>query len=135
MNRVVPVDKEYTPEGSVMICEMDLEGIITFANRKFCEVSAYGLNELVEKNHSITRHPDMPEAIFTKMWQALRDSQTWNAIVKNIRKDGHYYWTETEIMPIYDENNRVKGYMSAKRVASRKNIQEAEELYEKMLES
>ncbi len=133
MNKIVPVDEEYTPEGSVMISEMDLDGIITFANRKFCEVSGYELNEIVGKNHSILKHPDMPEALHIKMWQALKDSQVWNGIVRNIRKDGHFYWTETEIMPIYDEDDRVKGYMGAKRVASRKNIQEAEELYEKML--
>lgn len=135
MNKIVPVDKEYTPEGSVMICEMNLEGIITFANRKFCEASAYELSELVGKSHSIISHPSVPKSVFTKMWQALQDSQTWNAIVKNIRKDGHYYWTEAEIMPIYDENNTIKGYMSARRAASKKNIQETEELYDKMFEA
>lgn len=135
MNNVAPVDEEYTPDGSVMISEMNLEGTITFANRKFCEVSAYELNELVGQNHSITRHPDMPKTVFTKMWQTLEDSQSWNGVLKSIRKDGHYYWSETEIIPIYDENEAITGYMSARRVASRKNIQEAEELYEKMLKS
>ncbi|MCK9492417.1 MAG: PAS domain S-box protein [Sulfurimonas sp.] len=135
MNNVAPVDEEYTPDGSVMISEMNLEGTITFANRKFCEVSAYELNELVGQNHSITRHPDMPKTVFTKMWQTLEDSQSWNGVLKSIRKDGHYYWSETEIIPIYDENDAITGYMSARRVASRKNIQEAEELYEKMLKS
>jgi len=135
MNKIVPIDEEYTPDGSVMISEINLEGIITFANRKFCEVSGYALNEIVGQSYLIMKHPDMPEAIFAKMWQTLQESQVWNAIVRNIRKDGHYYWTETEIIPIYDKDNRVKSYMSTNRVASRKNIQEAKELYEKMLKN
>lgn len=134
MNKIVPIDEEYLPEGSVMISEMDLNGIMTFANRKFCEVSAYELDELIGKNSSMIEHPGMPEIITTKMWQAIQDSQTWKGILKNMRKDGLYYWTEIEIMPIRDENDRVKGYMSARRAASRKNIQEAKELYNKMLE-
>jgi len=129
----VPIDEEYIPDGSVMISEINLEGTITFANRKFCEVSGYKLNEIVGQNYLVMKHPDMPETIFTKMWQTLQDSQVWNAIVRNIRKDGRYYWTETEIIPIYNEDNRVQSYMSVNRVASRKNIQEVKELYEKML--
>jgi len=135
MNSVEPIDEEYIPEGSVMISEMNLEGIITFANRKFCEVSGYKLSEIVGKNHSMMSHPEMPDAVPTKMWQALHSSQTWNGIVKNIRKDGCYYWSETEIMPIYDAYESVKGYIRAKRAASRKNIQETETLYAKMLKS
>lgn len=134
MNKIVPVNEEYTPDDGVMISEMDINGVITFANRKLCEVSAYKLSELVGMNNSMIIHPDMPNSIYTKLWQTLRDSQTWNGIVQNIRKDGRYFWSETEIIPLYNESDELKGFMSAKRVASKKNIEEAKELYNKMLE-
>ena len=135
MSNIIPIDKEYFLDGSAMINEINLKGIITFANRKFCEVSGYELSEIVGKNYMMLRHPDMPEAITEKMRQALQGSQSWSGIVKNIRKDGSFYWSEAEAIAIYDADEKVKGYIEAKRTASRKNIQEAEELYEKMLKS
>lgn len=133
MNKIVPTSKEYIPSARVMISEMNLDGIITFANRSFCEASGYEFSEIVGKSHTIFKHPNMPKTVCDKMWLTLQNSLSWSAIVVNIRKDGRYYWSETEIIPIYDKNERIKSYMSAKRVASRKNIQEAQELYKEML--
>ena len=75
----------------------------------------------------------MPKAAFAQMWEEIKSGQTWHGFVKNLRKDGLYYWVETEITPIFDENNTIKGYIAARKPASRKNIEEAENLYEKML--
>lgn len=71
MDKVVPIDEEYIFEGSMIISQTDLKGNITFANRKFCEVSGYKLDELVGSNHNIIRHPDMPRAAFEKMWSTI----------------------------------------------------------------
>ena len=48
MSQVTPVDEEFLFEGSIIISQTDLTGIITFANRKFCEVSGYSVDELPE---------------------------------------------------------------------------------------
>jgi aerotaxis receptor len=135
MNKVVPIDEEYIFQGSMIISQTDLNGNITFANRKFCEVSGYKFDELVGSSHNIIRHPDMPKAIFAKIWKTIQDGQAWNGLIKNLRKDGLYYWVDTEIVPIRDDNFEVTGYMAARKVASRKNIEENKELYEKMLET
>jgi len=135
MDKVVPIDEEYIFEGSMIISQTDLKGNITFANRKFCEVSGYKLDELVGSNHNIIRHPDMPRAAFEKMWSTISGGQTWNGLVKNLRKDGLYYWVDSEIMPIRNENEDITGYIAARKAASRKDIVENEELYRKMLET
>ncbi|WP_294961630.1 PAS domain S-box protein [Sulfurimonas sp.] len=135
MNKVVQVDEEYIFEGSILISQTDLKGIITFANRKFCEVSGYKVDELIGSNLNIIRHPDMPKAIFSKMWTSIQDGQSWNGLVKNLRKDGLCYWVDTEIIPIHDDKEEIIGYISAKNVASRKDIQENEDLYKKILET
>nr|WP_321267719.1 PAS domain S-box protein [uncultured Sulfurimonas sp.] len=135
MNKVVPIDEEYMLEGSLLISQTDLRGIITFANRKFCEVSGYKIDELIGSNHNIIRHPDMPKAIFTKMWSTIQSGQSWNGLLKNLRKDGLYYWVDSEIIPVHNENKEITGYIAARKVASRKDIQENETLYKKMLES
>lgn len=134
MERPVPIDEEYIFEGRAIISQTDTKGVITFANRKFCEISGYTPEELVGQPHNIIRHPDMPKAAFAQMWEKIQDNQSWHGIVKNLRKDGLYYWVETEISPVHDDEGNVTGYIAARKPASRKNIDEVSELYKTMLE-
>lgn len=135
MSNVTPINEEFLFEGSSIISQTDLQGIITFANRKFSEVSGYTREELVGQSHNIIRHPDMPSIIFERMWNTISTGHTWNGLVKNIRKDGLYYWVDTEILPIQNKNNQVTEFIASRRVASRKNIEETELSYKKMLEA
>jgi aerotaxis receptor len=134
MSKVIAVDEEYVFEGSAIISQTDLKGIITYVNKKFCEVSAYSMDELMGKPHNIIRHPDMPRAAFARMWKTISSGQVWNGLVKNLRKDGLYYWVETEILPIKNDNQEVTGYIAVRRSASRKNILEMDDSYKKMLQ-
>jgi len=126
MNKVVPKNEEYVFEGKVAISQTDLKGNITFVNRKFCEISGYSLDELINSSHSIIKHPDVDEAIYEKMWKTLGSGQVYNGMLKNMRKDGSYYWTDIEIAPILDKKGQTTGYISVSKPSPRKNIQENE---------
>ena len=132
MSKVTPVDEEFLFEGSIIISQTDLEGKITFANRKFCEVSGYKVNELVGSSHNIIRHPQMPKIAFAKMWSTISSGHTWNGLVKNMRKDGKYYWVDTEILPIENDNHELIGYIASRKPASKKSVEENEAMYKKM---
>jgi PAS domain S-box-containing protein len=119
---------------NVIFSRTDLKGNITYANSKFRDVSGYSLEELLGKNHNIIRHPDMPDAVFKKMWDTIKDGQVYNGIIKNLRKDGSYFWVDLEIMPIKDDDKNIIGYISAARSASKQDIEENQALYQKMLE-
>jgi len=130
MNKVVPTDEEYIYEGRVAISQTDLNGTITFVNRKFSEISGYTVNELIESNHDIIRHPNVSQEIFDKMWTSLKNGQVWNGMLKNLRKDGRFYWVDMEIAPIFDKQEQITGYISVSKPAARKNIIENEKLLE-----
>ncbi len=130
MNKVVPTDEEYIYEGRVAISQTDLNGIITFVNRKFSEISGYTVDELVGSNHDIIRHPNVSQEIFDKMWTLLKNGQVWNGMLKNLRKDGKFYWVDMEIAPIFDQQEKITGYISVSKPAARKNIVENEKLLE-----
>ena len=134
MGNVVTLDEEFLFEGSSLISQTDLDGVITYVNRKFCEVSGYTVDELVGQQHNIIRHPHMPSIVFKKMWDTISAGHTWNGLIKNLRKDGMYYWIDTELLPIENENRELTGYIAARRAASRKNIEETEIEYKKMYE-
>ena len=135
MDSVVPIDEEYINENRVSISQSDLNGTLTYVNNAFCKTTAYTKEELLGASYNIIKHPDMPESIFQKMWHTIHDGQAWTGLIKNLRKDGKYYWDDLNILPIYDESNQLTGYISCARAASRKSIKENEELYEKMLAS
>lgn len=134
MGKVEALDEELLFQGRVIISETDLKGVITYANRKFCEISGYEREELIGKPHNIIRHPDMPKEAFAKMWSTIQSGQIWHGLVKNLRKDGKFYWVETEVLPSKNENGEIISYVAARKVASRKNIEETAEMYRKMKE-
>lgn len=134
MSKVIPIDEEYHFNDSVIISQTDLLGRISFANRKFCEVSGYTIDELVGASHNIIQHPQMPKAVFEKLWNTISAGHAWNGLIKNMRKDGRYYWVDTEILPIEDEDQKIIGFIASRKAASKKNIEENKMAYKKMYE-
>lgn len=130
MNKVVPKNEEYVFEGKVAISQTDLKGNINFVNRKFCEISGYTIDELINSSHSIIKHPDVEESIYEKMWKTLSSGQVYNDMLKNLRKDGRYYWTDIEIAPIFNKKEQITGYISVSKPSPRKNIQESEKSHQ-----
>ncbi len=128
MEEIIPIDEEYIFEDGVIMSETDLKGIIIYANRKFCEVSGYDRKELKGKKHNIIRHPDMPKAVFKKLWETIENGQEWIGIVKNLHRNGQYYWVHSFISPII-KNDTIVGYVAARRQATKLEIEEAEENY------
>lgn len=132
MQKPQAIDEEYFFEGNKIVSETDTRGIITYANRQFCAISGYDLNELLGQPHNLVRHPDMPKAAFQTMWKDLQAGKEWQGYVKNLRKDGLYYWVDTHISPIFDANRRVRGYIAARGIPERKNIEQVIEQYKKL---
>ncbi|WP_296823371.1 PAS domain-containing protein [Sulfurovum sp.] len=133
MKRPDPIDEEYKFENGLIVSSTDLKGIITYANRKFCEISGYTKVELTGKNHNIVRHPDMPKAAFQELWDTIQAGQEWTGIVKNLRKDGKYYWVYSHITPI-ETNEDITGYTAARRPASATEVEETIPVYRDLLE-
>ncbi|RRS32941.1 MAG: aerotaxis receptor Aer [Epsilonproteobacteria bacterium (ex Lamellibrachia satsuma)] len=133
MKRPDPINEEYKFKQGVIVSSTDLKGIITYANRKFCEISAYTKDELTGKNHNIVRHPDMPKAAFQELWDTIQSGKEWTGIVKNLRKDGKYYWVYSHITPI-EEHGEIMGYTAARRPATETEITECIPIYRDLVE-
>ena len=86
----------------------DLKGHIDAGNATFARIAGYTLAELVGEPHNIIRHPDMPRAVFELLWRKIQAGEPVAAYVKNMAKDGGYYWVMALVLPI------DRGYLSVR---------------------
>jgi aerotaxis receptor len=137
---VEPIDIEVTfkeegLEASALITQTDLHGVITYASKAYRQMTKYSKEELVGSPHSIVRHPDMPAAAFKQMWDVIKSDKMWEGYVKNLRKDGKYYWVIVRIEPIFDENGKKIGYVGLRREPDRDAVKNIAEKYKEMLKN
>lgn len=121
------------PDGRLIVSRTNLGGVITHANHAFVEISGYPREELIDAPHHILRHPDMPKVAFKGLWDTIMAGQKWHGYVKNLRKDGAYYWVYATALPNV-RNGQVMGFTSVRRKPSRKRIEELVPLYREWLE-
>lgn len=119
------------PDGCLIVSRTDTKGVITHANESFVEMSGYGKDELIGEPHHILRHPDMPPAAFKDLWDTISSGNKWHGYVKNLRKDGGYYWVYATAIPNV-RHGEIKGYTSVRRKPSRKKVEECIGLYPTM---
>ncbi len=109
-----------------LVTETDTRGIITYANKKFCEVSGYTMDELIGKPHNIIRHPDMPKSVFKELWDTIKAGKIWQGEVKNRRKDGSHYWVLATVGPLLDSEGYPYRYISMRVDITRQKDLEAQ---------
>jgi len=116
------------PAGRLIVSRTDAKGIITHVNQSFVDMCGYSEEELINTPHHILRHPDMPAVAFKGLWDTLAEGKKWHGYVKNLRKDGGYYWVFATVIPNI-RDGKLMGYSSVRRKPSRKKVEEAEALY------
>lgn len=116
------------PDGKLIVSTTTPEGVITHVNQSFIEMSGYTEDELIGSPHSILRHPDMPPAAFKDLWDTVKRGEKWQGFVKNLRKDGGYYWVKATVIPNI-RKGAVVGYTSVRRKPSRTKVEECIKLY------
>lgn len=118
-----------------IVSKTDLKGRITYGNRIFIEFSGYTDKELIGTQHNIIRHPDMPRAVFKLLWDSIQAKRECNAYVKNMAKDGSFYWVFANVTPSFDREGNVVGYFSVRRKPKASAIKTCSDLYRAMLEA
>lgn len=136
MNKPTPINEEIVLDPRrYIVSETDEKGKITYCNDYFIEVSGYTKEELIGKPHSIVRHPDMPKVVFKLLWETISQGNNINAVVKNLAKDGRYYWIFTEFESRRDtDTGEIIGYHAARKSISKHVIEIIAELYATLLE-
>jgi diguanylate cyclase (GGDEF)-like protein/PAS domain S-box-containing protein len=109
---------------NVITSSTDTEGIVTYVSDAFCQISGYRKEELIGNTHRIVRHPDMPASFFDDLWDTIKKGNPWEGEIKNITKDGSFYWVKAYITPDFKNGKKI-GYTAVRQdITDKKRIEE-----------
>jgi hypothetical protein len=76
----------------------------------------------------------MPRIVFKVMWERIQNGKDILALVKNLAKDGRYYWVFTTFEPDRDlDSGEIFGYKAFRKAAPKDVVEIIEELYKELL--
>lgn len=133
---ITPINKEIVMRNDdFIVSKTDATGRLTYCNRIFIEFSGYTEQELLGHQHNIVRHPDMPRSVFNLLWQTIKSGNEFCGYVKNMSKDGSYYWVIANVTPSYNTGaeRSIVGFFSVRRKPETAKLQFIEPIYKEML--
>lgn len=132
---IVPNNNEIRlADDDLIVSKTDVKGRITYANRTFMRIAGFAEPELLGMPHNIIRHPDMPRGVFKLLWDTLQGGNEFFGYVKNLCKDGSFYWVMANVTPDFDPSGQLRGYYSVRRRASEQGIATMAAIYRRMIE-
>lgn len=105
LNKSIDIVDKY-----VIMSRTDINGLIISVSSAFCKISGYEAFELVGKPYNIIKHPQMPDELFEDLWNTIKSGKMWQGEIKNLKKNGEFYWLKTTIHPNFDNSGNVISY-------------------------
>lgn len=122
-------------DNDFIVSKTDTKGYITYCNNIFINMAGYTKEELIGANHNLIRHPDMPAVAFKLAWDLVKSGQEFFGFVKNLKKDGGYYWVFAYITADYDSKGNIIGYSSFRRKPSKAALDAIIPVYKQLVEA
>ncbi|MES2012565.1 MAG: EAL domain-containing protein, partial [Pseudomonadota bacterium] len=104
--------QKFALDKHAIVAVTDVQGRITYANEKFCEISGYSQEELIGQDHAILNSGYHPKGFFKDMYRVMATGKAWHDEVCNRAKDGHLYWVDTTIAPFMGDDGKPQSYIS-----------------------
>lgn len=119
-------EQKYALDQSAIVAHTDSQGVITYVNEKFCEISGYSRGELIGKTHKIVNSGFHSKEFWHQVWSTISAGVTWKGEICNRAKNGSQYWVQTTIVPFVGRDGKPEQYLAIRQDVTR--LKEAEEI-------
>jgi len=127
------IDFKKALDKSAIVAITDRVGTITYVNDMFCKISKYSREELLGQNHRILKSGLHSPEFFENLWKTISSGKIWKGDIKNLAKDGSFYWVKTIIVPFSGNDGKPEFYIAIRTdVSSQKRTED--KLRETMIE-
>lgn len=111
---------------SSIVSITDGEGLITYVNDMFCQISGFTKQELIGKNHNILKSDHHKRVFWDGMWQIISQGNIWHNEIMNLNKEGIGFWVDTTIVPFFNSRGQIVNYLSMGHDITKRKLQEEE---------
>ncbi len=103
---------KFAVDNFLLISKADVNGDITYINKLFEDISGFNFSELKGKNHRLIKSDHHDSLFFKVLWETINAGKIWRGQIKNKTKNGNYYWVESCILPIKDNEGNIEEFIS-----------------------
>ncbi|HTV14850.1 MAG TPA: PAS domain S-box protein [Acidobacteriaceae bacterium] len=113
-------------QSSLSVVITDVEGNITYTNRKFTQLTGYSAEEALGKNPRILNSGYSSPEMYRELWKTIRDGREWSGEFRNRKKNGEVYWEAASISPVLDRRGNIFRFLALKEDITEKRALETE---------
>ena len=111
----------------VILSRTDLDGKIIKVSSAFCKMNGYKSSEVIGQSHNIFRHNDTTNKTIDDLWKTIKSGKIWVGELKNIKKNGEFYWVETTIYPNFDNMRNIISFDAISQDITSKKVIESQQ--------
>lgn len=109
--RILSLAVEQSP---VSVVITDRNGIISYVNPKFEEVTGFSAAEAIGRNLNFTVTDRSRDGSFSDLWDTVGRGEDWSGEFCNVRRDGQLFWEYARVSPLTDQAGVITHYVCVK---------------------